>query len=111
MQVILPIGDPMLLRLDLGYALNAHMAQGLTADRGIAVFDSRERNLTNERLFLVNITRVRDSLELIVDSGAGVERGIARNTGDKTAALETTGEIASDRDARRNQTPNTPHWS
>jgi conjugative relaxase-like TrwC/TraI family protein len=100
MQLVLPTGDPMLQRLDLGYALNAHMAQGLTADRGIAVFDSRERNLTNERLFLVNITRVRDSLELIVDSGPAVERGIARNTGDKTAALETTGEVASGRDNR-----------
>jgi len=106
MQVVLPIGDPMLQRLDLGYALNAHMAQGLTADRGIAVFDSRERNLTNERLFLVNITRVRDSLELIVDSGAYVERGIARNTGDKTAALETTGEISTNRDAHGSRASN-----
>ena len=100
MQITLPAGDPMLQRLDLGYALNAHMAQGLTADRGIAVFDSRERNLTNERLFLVNITRVRDNLELIVDSGARVERGIVRNAGEKTSALETIGEVAIDRHAR-----------
>ena len=100
MQITLPPGDPMLQRLDLGYALNAHMAQGLTADRGIAVFDSREQNLTNEKLFLVNITRVRDSLELIVDSGARVERGIARNAGEKTSALETTGEVTIDRHGR-----------
>jgi conjugative relaxase-like TrwC/TraI family protein len=100
MQITLPPGDPMLQRLDLGYALNAHMAQGLTADRGIAVFDSREHNLTNEKLFLVNITRVRDSLELIVDSGARVERGIARNAGEKTSALETTGEVTIDRHGR-----------
>ena len=100
MQITIPAGDPMLQRLDLGYALNAHMAQGLTADRGIAVFDSRESNLTNERLFLVNITRVRDSLELIVDSGQGIERGITRNAGEKTSALETTGEVTIDRHAR-----------
>ena len=100
MQITLPTGDPMLQRLDLGYALNAHMAQGLTADRGIAVFDSREQNLTNEKLFLVNITRVRDSLELIVDCGARVERGIARNAGEKTSALETTGEVTIDRHGR-----------
>ena len=100
MQITLPTGDPMLQRLDLGYALNAHMAQGLTADRGIAVFDSREQNLTNEKLFLVNITRVRDSLELIVDSGARVERGIVRNAGEKTSALETTGEVTIDRQGR-----------
>jgi hypothetical protein len=89
----------MLQRLDLGYALNAHMAQGLTADRGIAVFDSREGNLTNEKLFLVNITRVRDSLELIVDSSDRIERGIVRNTGEKTSALETIGEVKIDRQA------------
>ena len=100
MQITLPTGDPMLQRLDLGYALNAHMAQGLTADRGIAVFDSREQNLTNEKLFLVNITRVRDSLELIVDSGARVERGIVRKAGEKTSALETTGEVTIDRHGR-----------
>ncbi|OYW44683.1 MAG: hypothetical protein B7Z36_06295 [Novosphingobium sp. 12-63-9] len=100
MQITLPPGDPMLQRLDLGYALNAHMAQGLTADRGIAVFDSREQNLTNEKLFLVNITRVRDSLELIVDSGPRVERGIVRNAGEKTSALETTGEVTIDRHGR-----------
>jgi len=100
MQITLPPGDPMLQRLDLGYALNAHMAQGLTADRGIAVFDSREQNLTNEKLFLVNITRVRDSLELIVDSGSRVERGIVRNAGEKTSALETTGEVTIDRHGR-----------
>lgn len=100
MQITLPTGDPMLQRLDLGYALNAHMAQGLTADRGVAVFDSREQNLTNEKLFLVNITRVRDSLELIVDSGARVERGIVRKAGEKTSALETTGEVTIDRHGR-----------
>jgi ATP-dependent exoDNAse (exonuclease V) alpha subunit len=100
MQITLPTGDPMLQRLDLGYALNAHMAQGLTADRGIAVFDSREGNLTNEKLFLVNITRVRDSLELIVDSSDRIERGIVRNAGEKTSALETTGEVTIDRQAR-----------
>jgi hypothetical protein len=100
MQITIPAGDPMLQRLDLGYALNAHMAQGLTADRGIAVFDSRESNLTNERLFLVNITRVRDSLELIVDNGQRIERGITRNAGEKTSALETTGEVTIDRQAR-----------
>lgn len=55
-------GDPMLRRLDLAYALNAHMAQGLTSDRGIAVMDSRERNLANQRTFLVTVTRLRDHL-------------------------------------------------
>ncbi|MEO6718012.1 MAG: TrwC protein, partial [Novosphingobium sp.] len=86
-------GDPMLRRLDLAYALNAHMAQGLTSDRGIAVMDSREANLANQQTFLVTITRLRDGLTLIVDNADRLERAIERNPGDKTSALETLGRL------------------
>ena len=82
--------DPMLKRIDLAYALNAHMAQGLTADKGIAVLDSRERRLLSQRNFLVTITRLRDELTLIVDNRNKVGRGIATNLGEKTSAAETT---------------------
>lgn len=105
MRVTLQAGDRMLERLDLGYALNAHMAQGLTADRAIAVMDSAETNLSNQRLFLVNVTRVRDELKLIVDDSSRIGRQIERNSGDKTAALETTGEVAMPRYDRRQVTP------
>ena len=81
--------DPMLRRLDLAYALNAHMAQGLTSDRGIAVMDSRERNLSNQQTFLVTITRLRDGLTLYVDNSAKLEAAIERNPGMKRSALET----------------------
>jgi ATP-dependent exoDNAse (exonuclease V) alpha subunit len=82
-------GDPMLRRLDLAYALNAHMAQGLTSDRGIAVMDSAERKLASKQTFLVTITRLRDSLTLIVDSGERLERAVERNPGVKTSAIES----------------------
>jgi hypothetical protein len=81
--------DPMLKRLDLAYALNAHMAQGLTSDRGIAVMDSRERNLSNQQTFLVTITRLRDHLTLYVDNAAKLESAVERNPGAKRSALET----------------------
>ncbi|MEI6641932.1 MAG: MobF family relaxase [Novosphingobium sp.] len=84
-------GDPMLQRLDLAYALNAHMAQGLTSDRGIAVMDSRERNLSNQQTFLVTITRLRDGLTLYVDNAAKLEAAVERNPGMKRSALETVG--------------------
>ncbi|MFX6258650.1 hypothetical protein ABTF80_21590, partial [Acinetobacter baumannii] len=51
----LDAADPMLARIDLAYALNAHMAQGLTSDKGIAVMDSRTRKLLSARNFLVTI--------------------------------------------------------
>jgi ATP-dependent exoDNAse (exonuclease V) alpha subunit len=69
----------MLERLDLAYALNAHMAQGLTSDRGIAVMDSRERNLANQQTFLVTITRLRDGLTLFVDNADKLEAAVERN--------------------------------
>ena len=92
-EATLAQGDPMLARLDLGYAMNTHMLQGATADRAIGVMDSRETRLANGRLFLVNITRVRDHLELVVDDAGRIERALGRNPGDKTAALDTLGII------------------
>ncbi len=88
---VLKSDDPMLKRLDLAYALNAHMAQGLTSDRGIAVMDSREKNLSNQQTFLVTITRLRDGLTLFVDNSSKIEKAVEQNTGMKRSALETTG--------------------
>jgi len=91
----LKLDDPMLKRLDLAYALNAHMAQGLTSDRGIAVMDSRERNLANQQTFLVTVTRLRDSLTLVVDNAGKLGAAMARNAGDKSSALEVTERLRS----------------
>lgn len=82
-------GRPDAPPLDLAYALNAHMAQGLTSDRGIAVMDSRERNLANQQTFLVTITRLRDGLTLYVDNAGKLEAAVERNAGMKRSALET----------------------
>ena len=90
---LLGLGDPMLERLDLAYALNAHMAQGLTSDRGIAVMDSRERNLANQQTFLVTITRLRDGLILFVDNAGKLEAAVERNPGMKRSALETVNQL------------------
>lgn len=89
----LGLSDPMLERLDLAYALNAHMAQGLTSDRGIAVMDSRERNLANQQTFLVTITRLRDGLTLFVDNAGKLEAAVERNPGMKRSALETVNQL------------------
>jgi conjugative relaxase-like TrwC/TraI family protein len=85
--------DPMLQRLDLAYALNAHMAQGLTSDAGIAVMETRDTKLVNQQTFLVTVTRLRDTLTLIVDRADGLQRQLVRNAGGKTSSLETAGGI------------------
>src|SRR3546814_6967373 len=66
-RLTLDLGDPMLSRLDLAYSLNMHMAQGITTDKAIPVMSSHERNLSNQRLFNVGVTRVRDELTMVVD--------------------------------------------
>jgi ATP-dependent exoDNAse (exonuclease V) alpha subunit len=86
-------GDPMLSRLDLAYALNMHMAQGITTDKAITVMDSHERNLSNQRLFNVGVTRVRDELTMVVDDKEKLERQLDMNPGNKTSALETVGRL------------------
>lgn len=87
-------GDRMLEQLDLAYAINVHVAQGVTTDHGILALRSTERKLLSERSFLVALTRVADKVALIVDDGRKVERGVLRNRGDKTSALEVTDRIA-----------------
>jgi len=92
-QVTLDKDDPMLKRIDLAYALNAHMAQGLTSDRGIAVMDSRERNLSNQKTFLVTVTRLRDHLTLVLDNTQKLTAVVAHNKGGKASALEVTSRL------------------
>ncbi|MBB4619763.1 MobF family relaxase [Sphingomonas abaci] len=91
----LKVGDRMTERLDLAYAINVHIAQGVTSDHGMLVLRSSERRLLSERSFLVALTRIADKAALIVDDGRAVERGVVRNTGDKTSALETIGQTGS----------------
>ena len=100
-QLTLDLGDPMLSRLDLAYALNMHMAQGITTDRAITVMSSQERNLSNQRLFNVGVTRVRDELTVVVDDKDKLARQLDANPGNKTSALETLGRLEIDRNKGR----------
>ena len=90
---VLAAGDRMRERLDLAYAMNAHMAQGVTAEHGIVVMRSTERMLASTRTFLVALTRIADRATLVVDSAPRLERAVTRTPGDKTSALETTGAL------------------
>ena len=97
-RLTLDLGDPMLSRLDLAYSLNMHMAQGITTNKAITVMSSQERNLSNQRLFNVGVTRVRDELTMVVDDKAKLEGQLDNNPGNKTSALETLGRLDVDRE-------------
>jgi ATP-dependent exoDNAse (exonuclease V) alpha subunit len=92
MKLTLANRDPMLARIDLAYAHNAHMAQGMTADRAIVVMESRDTKLLTRQNFLVSVTRVRDNLTVYVDEADKTTARLQIQSGDKTSALETTGE-------------------
>ncbi len=104
-RLTLDLGDPMLSRLDLAYSLNMHMAQGITTDKAITVMSSQERNLSNQRLFNVGVTRVRDELTMVVDDKAKLERQLDNNPGNKTSALETVGRLDVDRERGTGTSP------
>jgi hypothetical protein len=92
-KVALKHGDAMLSRIDLAYSLNMHMAQGITTDRAISVMSSHERHLSNQRLFNVGVTRVRDALTIVVDDKDRLSRQLDKATGNKASALETLGRL------------------
>lgn len=84
----LPRGDRMLERFDLAYALNAHIAQGVTTPHGIVMMSAGEPKLASAKTLLVAMTRIADRATLIVDSGRNLERAVACNPGAKTSALD-----------------------
>ncbi|WP_336960368.1 MobF family relaxase [Sphingobium aquiterrae] len=92
-RLTLGLGDSMLSRFDLAYSLNMHMAQGITTDKAITVMSSHERNLSNQRLFNVGVTRVRDELTMVVDDKEKLTRQLDMNPGNKTSAMETLGRL------------------
>lgn len=111
-------GDPMLKRMDLAYAINTHMAQGITNEAVFSVMGSKERNLSNARAFLVNHTRQEHDVRLFTDDKEKLIAQLLENRGDKTSALEKTGEIEVEKLLRAGQAtpsdstaPQTPHRS
>jgi conjugative relaxase-like TrwC/TraI family protein len=92
-QITLPMGDPMLRRLDLGYALNAHMAQGMTKPEAIEVISSAQRNLATQRTQNVLNTRATDDMHVVTNDLAALKLQLDRTPGNKTSALEVTGKV------------------
>jgi ATP-dependent exoDNAse (exonuclease V) alpha subunit len=80
--------DPMRHRLDLAYAINVHIAQGITAKSGIVMMSAREKMLNSAQSFLVAVTRIAENIHLVIDDPNKVEQQIERNPGGKTSARE-----------------------
>lgn len=96
-QLTLAAGDPMLRRLDLGYALNAHMAQGMTKPEAIEVISSAQRNLATQRTQNVLSTRATDDMHVVTNDLAALKFQLDRTPGNKTSALEAVGKLEVDK--------------
>jgi ATP-dependent exoDNAse (exonuclease V) alpha subunit len=84
----LPLNDPALKRIDLGYAINTYAAQGVTTTHGIVVMDSHEKMLSSSRTLSVALTRIADQPTLVLDSAERLERAVGRHDAGKTSALD-----------------------
>src|SRR3546814_18204370 len=84
----------MLKRMDLAYAINTHMAQGITNETVFSVMGARESNLSNARAFLVNHTRQQNDVRLFTDDKTKLVAQLENNRGEKSSALEAMGELA-----------------
>lgn len=91
--------DPMLERLDLAYAINVHVAQGMTVKYGIIMMSAYEKMLNSAQAFLVAVTRIAKNATLVVDDVSRVERQVEQNPGGKTSARE----VVKDSDAKIKQ--------
>ncbi len=89
--------DPMREKLDLAYAVNVHIAQGMTAINGITLMSKREKLVYTSRAFLVAVIRIAERAVLVVDNVRGLERDIMRREGEKTSAIETVKPLSQDR--------------
>ena len=83
-------GDKMSDRLDLAYAINVHVAQGVSEKLGIAMMAAREKMLNSGQAFLAAVTRFAEKVTLVVDDPSRVERDVIHNPGGKTSAIEAT---------------------
>jgi conjugative relaxase-like TrwC/TraI family protein len=87
-KLALKLDSATMRKVDLAYAINAYVVQGLTTTNGIVVMDSRDKMLASARNLHVAVTRIADTPALFVDSVKGIERAVGRNPALKTSALD-----------------------
>ncbi len=77
-----------LSRVDHAYAQTAHQSQGKTCDRVLALAESSQVNLANQKTLYVEASRARDKVTVYTDSKDAVAKGIEARHGEKQTAIE-----------------------
>lgn len=63
-------------KIDHGYTMTAHKAQGITTDRVLINLDSSQKNLNNRNAFYVDISRARFKARLFIDDIDKIQKQI-----------------------------------
>ena len=84
--------DVQLRHIDHAYSSTVHGAQGITADRVIAVLDSGHGALTDQATFYVEVSRARDEVVILTDNREQLAETLEERPGLRMTALEAIGE-------------------
>ncbi len=84
--------DVQLRHIDHAYSSTVHGAQGITADRVIAVLDSGHGALTDQATFYVEVSRARDEVVILTDNRQQLAETLEERSGMRMTALEAVGE-------------------
>ena len=98
-EVRIPRDDAQLRHIDHAYSSTVHGAQGITADRVIAVLDSGHGALTDQATFYVEVSRARDEVVVLTDNREQLAETLEERTGLRMTALEAVGERPGGREA------------
>ncbi|MCY3873388.1 MAG: relaxase domain-containing protein [Rhodobacteraceae bacterium] len=91
--------DAQLRHIDHAYSSTVHGAQGITADRVIAVLDSAHGALTDQATFYVEVSRARDEVVVLTDNREQLAETLEERTGLRMTAMEAVGERFGGREA------------
>ena len=81
-------GDAALRHLDHAWASTVHAFQGRTVDNVIAALEANHPHLSTQKSFYVEISRARDSAELVTDDAVKLKEHLEQATGERISALE-----------------------
>ena len=84
-------GDSALRHLDHAWASTVHAFQGRTVDNVIAAMEAGHPHLTTQKSFYVEISRARDTAELVTDDAGKLKERLEQATGERISALEGIG--------------------
>ncbi len=74
--------------IDHAYASTSYSSQSLTFKHVIGIMDSKEKDLTSQATFYVNMTRAQETATFVVDDKERVYDALKNLTGEKDSALQ-----------------------